>query len=387
MKYLSGNSGIENVKYIKKRNNDREVEERQMEIAVYFCMGIIWFLFVYLCGVCEMLSIVCLVVSILWLPTYNTLRYKEHYIYADEKGSSNPLYEKGMLRKNVSFEIGSELKGLFACQMLSIVPFGCSLVYMLRANKYDNRIPIIEYVLTGILLIIFVVWIVINSYYRIFYKNSFKYVESSEGIWQPFKFVTEAAHMGNYSPFHCRYHVKYDCLKENLKKEAANRGYCLCKEYVGSENEINFFLKKTQEKIQIFELVHIKRYTNEEEEYLNKIFAEFWKTYLKDIQINDSVELIFLLCVDEKTSELQDRYLNVRCVYHKKGRYRLPAVLVYEPYETFDIVANNTERRYYNEYRIMRRELMGMLQIGLKDEGEDVYFDEEGKRIDETWLE
>lgn len=357
-----------------------------MEIAIYFGMGIIWFLYVYFSNIYEVLGVTCLYASFIWFPSFNNLRYRNSYIYADKECTSNPFYERGILRRNVSIAVGAKLKGLFVCQILSIVPFLVSLVYMLYTNKHGNRFPAIEYVLSGILGIIFVIWLVVNCYYRRCYKNDFKYYETSEGLWQPFKFISESAYMGNYRPFHCRYHVKYEYLKENIKNETVNRGYLLFKEYMEDKKEINFFLQKTKEKIRIFVLVHIKRYTNEEEEYLNKTFAEFWKTYLKDIEINDSVEFLFLLCVDEKTPELQEKYLNVRCVYHKKGRYRLPVVLVYEEHDTLDIVANNTERKFYNEYRIMRRELMEILHISLKDEEKDVYLDEGGNRIEETWM-
>lgn len=75
----------------------------------------------------------------------------------------------------------------------------------------------------------------------------------------------------------------------------------------------------------------------------------------------ESVSLIFLLCVDEYDAEIRDRLLSESRILLKKGRYRLPAVVVFS--EKTGLVIFEQEGVFYKEkYKEMREELLQLLK-------------------------
>lgn len=319
----------------------------------------------------KYLSAACFIMGFIWFPGFNRLRYHQYNIYIDDMNQSNPLYARGLLNSNN--KLFARLKGLYICQMISLIPLAFSYLYLYcrKIKGYENEW--IKGILIMSMMILLCVWGVFKEYYKKIYWKDFKYTENEDGIWLPFQYITEGTHMGYYQPFNCRYHVPYEDLKKNLKNETAQKNYLLLEEYEKEERELLFFARQEKKEIYILALIHINKYTEKETEYLNREFVNFWKRHMEGVEQETSVSFIFLLCVEEKTKALKKAFLDACCVYHKKNRYRLPAVLVYGEKENLEIIANNTERMHYSQYRKMRRELMDLLKIGLNNEDEDVY--------------
>lgn len=125
--------------------------------------------------------------------------------------------------------------------------------------------------------------------------------------------------------------------------------------------EALLFMREEEEGNLFFELIHIKEYSDEWMEKLNEIFVDYWEKYVENSKKKNSYGIIFLLCIDEYNTPLRKRLLSVLSVDQAKGRYRLPAILVYSEHSSLDILANYREWHEGKMYRKMREELLRML--------------------------
>lgn len=301
---------------------------------------------------------------VLWLPGINQLSERTHYSMADELNNSNPLYARGFMRKNASGKaVWADLRGLYYCQKATILPLGCACIYMLYIYFHDfGHVFWIDIIFIIYFWGLFLVWMVLRSYYCCCYNRDFRYVKGKNGIWKPFSYIAKPPNWGSYKPFHCKYQMDYEEMKVSLIKECKQNGYRFPEEYLMEDGqEAHLFMREEEEGNLFFELIHIKEYSDEWMEKLNEIFVDYWKKYVENSEKKDSYGIIFLLCIDEYNTPLRKRLLSVLSVDQAKGRYRLPAILVYSEHSSLDILANYREWHGGKMYRKMRKELLRML--------------------------
>lgn len=303
---------------------------------------------------------------LLWMPGINHLAQRTRYPRANELNNCNPLYARGFMRKNASRKLFlADLRGLYYCQMASILPFGCALIYMSYIYFHNfQHIFWFDVVFIVYFTGLFLICLGIRGYYCCCYNRDFRYVQNENGIWKPFSYIVKPPNWGFYRPFHCRYQVEYKEMRERLIKECERNGYLFPEQYqMEEEQEAILFTRMREQENTIFELIHIKEYSDAWMEKLNDIFADYWETHIKACGEKASYSIIFLLCIDEYNTPLRKRLLSVLSVDQAKGRYRLPATLVYSEHFAFDIPANYRDDHGKKMYDKMRKELLEMLDI------------------------
>lgn len=279
-----------------------------------------------------------------------------------EENNKNPLYAKGCFRKKTGKTFLPKLKGLFLIKTLTIflgiIPFTYEITMCSRGIYYDwfERI-----LLTGAQILI-VGYFVCMLYYEHQYKKGFKYTENSRGIWQPFSYINPFVSKGRHERFRHMYDMGYTDIEACTGQNCINKNYQFVKKYFIPEGgECVIYMRPSQEELRIFKLIHIEKYSDEKMQELNEIFEDFWLEYVDKKCRTESVSLIFLLCVDEYDAEIRDRLLSESKILLKKGRYRLPAVVVFS--EKTGLVIFEQEGVFYKEkYKEMREELLQLLK-------------------------
>lgn len=334
-------------------------------------------LILYLCGIYiifgvlgEFHSLIIPVIILLgfWPPYGIRIGYRRKYVSSDNLDISNPLYARGYFRKNAgkSFWL-SDLKGFWYCQMLSLILIIGILCYRIINFWGDFRNENVEDVFIFSSILLFIILMILDSFYKRCYKKDIKYTENKEGIWLPFRFLGSQPNYSYWkesSEVYRRYYFQYGELKEHIKKEAAGKEYKFISEYVEDGKEMSFFIYEEGEYVRVLELIHVKMFQKNDLEYFNIIFIDFWKKYIKKIEMPiKSISFTFLLCIEKETKELKE-FLNSCCVYPKKDRCILPAFLIkdyYEEYYSLNIGRNVINKKCRREYNQMQKELIELL--------------------------
>lgn len=303
-----------------------------------------------------------------WLPNINKLQNKGHYEFAGEISDINPLYRRGFIRKKASgSRFWADYKGLFGCQIASlvfaIIFWGYVGYRHLTSSYYSFSNLLIEMILSICFVMLLVIWIGFRIYYCWRYRQDFRYVENENGIWMPFSYIFQTPNWGFYRPFHCIYKVEFDEMRERLIMASQEERYNTSVLYtINNSGEMRFFIKTSEKTLGIFILIHIEKLLQEHWDEFNMVFETFWKDTVQNKYNTDSVNLIFLLCVDEDSEELR-RIRSIQSVNQKKGRYRLPVIVSYSEGGALDITANYNELHGKKKYQTMRKELIGMLGL------------------------
>lgn len=337
----------------------------------------------------EMIAIACFILLSIWFPyfadpyNYNILAhsksaaYYDYYNYADKEDYTNPLWIGKKIRKNRKFDfVLSKYKEISFCRIVSMILFVVLYTYMFFFRRCDYTNPFLEIFLIFMSVVLVIVWHCMMHKFMAFYRKEYEYTETSEGIWLPFRFITEQPRKGRETTFRCWYHVTFPKLKSNLIKQSEKQGYHLMEACLEQEKEVLFFKKENNRELFLFGLIHLKKFHFSNLEDLNKIFAEYWKAEIEDKHSTYWVNFTFLLCVDEKTEELKKFFLDYNCIQQKEGRHRLAAVLLYDADDALTILSNNTHGKSSFAYDIMYKELLNLLQMSEDDRYMNYYFKE-----------
>lgn len=319
-----------------------------------------------------------------WLPERDSISEKGNLCeYESEHNNQNPLYVRGFFReKKKESLMFSQLKGLYECQIASLILLALVLIYYCVKNSY-KRMLAVEIILIILFAFLLISWCGIKLYYRQCYRQDFRYVENENGIWKPFSFILQPARTwASYKPFHCQYHVPYEELKINLEKTAVENGYKFEKSYKQEGNDELIFFIRPKDDLSIFAVIHVNMLFSDSWEQFNQIFEQFWKEKIEEKYDTKSVLFTFLICVDEYSKELRKNlYKHCYCVDSAPGRYRLPAILAYDNNASLDIPEKYSSKYNQKEYRKMKRELMEMLNLSMRFNGkeypEDACFEDE----------
>ncbi len=308
----------------------------------------------------------------IFLPGISFLENRTYYTYADSVSENNPLYVRKYFRQSAGKSMfWANLKGLYWCQVcLSVITLG-SWGYVLSAE----RIPImfvsnmILNILGCIYWIIFLVWFIFRTYYCWRYNEDFRFIQNTERIWQPFSNLAKTHNLGAYSPFENHYYVHYIKLRENLRMSCSASGYQYVDSYEmhNAGDRTDIYIKRMENEIRIFLLIHLQEYTEDAMKQLNDIFADFWKTYVGKNNRVENAAVLFLLCVEECNKELKERLLSVCSVDQKKGRNRVAAVLTYYGKPSLEILESYGIFREKKKYRELRGELLRLLGMSEKN--------------------
>ncbi len=330
-----------------------------------------------------------LAADLILLPGLSKVSDRNYYVWAAKASYYNPLYVKGCFRKfSKKSYFWSELKGLYYCQLLMtaimLVIWGYIICF--------KEIPPVFYSNTGIITIgimswiLFAVWLGFHVYYRWCYNEAFRYTRNEEGIWQPYSYIAKRHGWGAYRPFDNYYYIRYKRMQENLRMSCPANGYQYVDSYgVGNqEDESDFYVKYMRNEIRIFQLIHVQEYTEDTMKQLNEIFSDFWKTYIGDNDRAENASILFLLCVEEYSKELEKRLLSVCSVDQKKGRNRVAAVMTYYGKPSLTILDSYGMVRGKKKYRELRTELLTLLGMSEKNNHKSYGDKEEYGEIKET---
>lgn len=333
----------------------------------------------------ELLRRSLLLIYIIWIPSQkNILRNHDrtskmyaYYNFAQEMSYKNPLYVRGMVKDSKKiYGLFSKKDGLSKCRFISIIVFGLHLVYLYLRKEYKLQYLVIEIFFFICSIAVVVSWLVLKMHYRFVYRKDYEYTEDKNGIWMPFRFLTEHHGQGKEHTFRCTFDKKYPDLKKELLIQAQSKGYDLVDENTDDDKEITYFMKKEELDIWLFELIHLKKYKDDDLEAFNRMFAEFWKRHMEKEEKSKDIKFFFLLCVDETSKDLKKTFLNYPCVLHKNRRNRMAAVFLCDGEKNiFSIIANNKWQKCYSEYCMMRRELKDLLDIKSDKEQEDEWIE------------
>lgn len=306
-------------------------------------------------------SIAALSFTICWIPFESYSRPEG----CNEYNNTNPLYVRGLLRKNSSkTNIWCKLKTIYYCQIMSAGLLVCAFVYLyyFYLNGFRWWYYRLEIILALCFICLLLTRIFLQVYYLWCYNTDFRYAQNKNGIWMPFSFAFKALNK-IHNPFSCNYHVNYEKIQENLKESCKENGYHFTERYVTDDGaELIFFTKHTLDRLYIFSLVHVEKLETEHWDKFNELFEIYWKEYVEKRYTFDEARFTFLLCIENRCKQLK----KIGMCYgidQKKGRYRLPAVLSYYDSDTLTINQNYSSVRGAKQYNEMRKELLGMLGI------------------------
>lgn len=311
---------------------------------------------------------------IYWIPNSIKINYRREYEFIDERNVFNPLYVRGYFRKHIKDKtIFASLKGLYYCQIISGILGVSCLIYVFcnRLFHLKTRIRMFEDIIIWGILILFLLWLLIKLFYIKCYEKDFCYSENDNNTWMPFRYIARPPQWGFYRPFHCRYRIPYENLKEKLFEESQQKGYRHTAYYkLNPDEEINVFIREKDRELDIFEIIHIKEFSEEYFDRCNDVFVEVWEKHIKGRYKFKLAGVTFLLCVDIRNEALKKRLLSLYSVAQKKDRYRLPAILVLSENYTFDILANyRFSNSKDNKYNRMRKALLNMMGISERYDG------------------
>lgn len=341
----------------------------------------------------EYLVCVMLLMLLCWVPgSCDTVTNRSkgmgiggRYKYCKEYNNSNPLYLRKCLREKNKLSILGSIKGLYVCQMISLVVLVFSCIY-LSMKQIMGRIIFVENILIASSFILIVSWSSARLYYKKCYDSGFRYMENKERIWQPFQFLYQpASGRQRKNSFYCYYNIGYEDLKKKLVQATYENKYKFSKCYrEGETQEFNFFVRLKEDTLDIFALIHVKNMEEKCWERFNSIFEEFWKE--KNIAnecMEKQIAFTFLICVDEYSKELRKTKIDMENgVDSKSGRYRLSALLDYSDNSLLNISADCWQFGKDKRGEQIRNELLDMLDLSMDLDGKE--YPEEGGE-EELW--
>ena len=279
----------------------------------------------------------------------------------------NPLYVRGYLRKSQEDCIFDNFKFGFFCQKALIVM--AFLAWMYGKLYYD--IPgrsVVRYLIISGLVLLQVMFVASRIFFSWRYIEDFRCFQNKRKNWQPFSFIWQNHGMGRYRPFWGKFHFNYEETKEMVYDACLKMGYAYLqtRDMKTEGEECVTYVKREVDCIYLFQLIHMRIYKEAKMDELNCIFEELWVEYIKEKQEKKSVALTYLLCIDEFNTEIRRKMGSIYAVDQKKGRYRLPAVLIYSETISLIIPVNLGWIRGKKQYNKMRRELLKMLGLSEK---------------------
>lgn len=213
--------------------------------AVYIVVMVILALFV---KDAKYLALVMFWMLVIWSPGAGDaipLRRGDGntYKHIGEYNNSNPLYLQGCFRQKKKSSIFGSLKGVYACQKISVALLALSWIYFC-VKLIVGRLALVEMILVGCAVMLAIGMAAVEAYYKKRYSSAFQYTENADGIWMPFRFLFQPlCGWGRDNRFSCRYYVKYEELKKKLKHTSQEMGYtfsnCYTEEGVREFNLIN----------------------------------------------------------------------------------------------------------------------------------------------------
>ena len=340
-----------------------------VEIVIFFAnldMGKILFEHEPVCFIGFVLA------NFIFFSGMSFLEDRTYYIYADSVSEYNPLYVRKYFRKNPGKPIwGANLKGLFYCQVClgAVTLWSWGSMLSLKWTRFLFSSKIALRVMGCVYWIIFLTWITFRTFYCWRYNEDFRYLQNSEGIWQPYSNITKTHNIGFYKPFHNHYYVRYKRMQENLRMSCPVNGYQYVDSYeMGNrEGESDLYVKYMRDEIRIFQFIHVREYTEDTMKQLNEIFSDFWKAYIGSNKKAEKASLLFLLCVEKYSKELTERLLSVCSVDQKKGRNRVAAVITYYGKPSLTILDSYGMVRGKKKYRELRAEMLTLLGMSEKN--------------------
>lgn len=294
--------------------------------------------------------------------------------WANFRNNSNPLYAGGYFRKNLNkLRWMAGLKGYFFCQMGIILFVAILIGYRIYgfliwgSCRYHNAI--VDNALLFSFYFFCIIRILHYFYYQRVYIRAFRYTENKRGIWKPFSNICDTVGWwkNGTSSFECNYYMPYERIKQNLDKTCKKSGYSFINAYGLEENEECRIYHKIQNgRLEIFQLIYMEQYKEEKTEKLNIVFEDYWLKHIEGKYKIENASIIFLLYVKQYNAALRRRFLQFCAVDQKKGRNRLPAVLVFSDYSEITIPPNCGKMHGKKEYKEMRAELLKLLDISEK---------------------
>lgn len=285
--------------------------------------------------------------------------------WAANANSSNPLYERGHIRKKTS-RIGllSNLKAFWFCRITSLCFLFILIIYGIF-RYWNNMEPNIwfEWMMTLGLAFLFGIWLIFRIYYKWRYREDFRYVENQEGIWKPFSYILQYTLWSGKQSYLYRYDVGYENVRETIEESCLKNGYCFSSNNsLNDSDEIIFLTRQKHNMLDIFSLILVEKLEADSWEKFNVAFAEYWKTSINTSITVENAGITFLVCVKERSRELRKKTDLRYGVDQKKGRYRLPAILDCD--DSLLTVSHNLYSRHgQKQYNQMHQELLEMLGI------------------------
>ena len=303
-------------------------------------------------------------------------KIREHS-YMNAASMENPLYVRGYIRKPKDECIFDFFKCGFACQIMVIVLWIASLFYRLVVRSYDSQPD------TGIIYAFSAEMFFYRGYqfcvmakciselFCIFrYKQDFRYFKGEKGVWQPFRFLWQEPNLLSDFSYEARYPLGYPETLKKIDFGCRADGYTWKQTYSMnmSGEECIVYAKKKKGNLFIFQLVHINAYAESKMEELDQIYEKFWIDSVKGKEKIKDIKLTLLLCIDEYNGafgrKTKDRYRTA--VAQHRGRYRLPAVLIFSENVPL-LISQNLGFVGKKQYQEMRENLLKLLGLSEKN--------------------
>lgn len=313
---------------------------------------------------------------------YNNLKW------ADQRNIFNPLYMGGHFIKNTEkFPWISRLKLSFYNQigiyLFWVIAIFYKMLGILQTGSFFERYTssLIDKCWAAGIIALNIWGYGAILYYKCLYINAFRYTESKEGIWEPFSNIMQTSKFFDKESFGCEFYIAYKEIKQIIKNSCCSTGYIWVQTYsLSLLEECVIYHKCENAKLKIFCLIHIEKYSEEKMQELNTIFSKYWKQYIQN-EKPKKASIIFLLCVDQYNTAIRRRLLDVSSLDQKKGRNRLPAILVFSEHSKLTIPPNRGIIHGKKEYKEMRKEILDIL--GISEEYNYSYYGDEVKYEEE----
>lgn len=279
------------------------------------------------------IAVIMLFSGLLCTGVSNRLNYDrahEQYAMAHERNYYNPLYMKGHIRKDKKYRkiFYVDLKGLYICQCITFVLACVTAVYcrLVDFSVIKKNWMIEDMIFIAYLVVVFLRMIV-KQYYKMIYKEAFRYAENKNGVWTPFSYLVRPWNRGVRRsldrPLKKYVETDYKKIYGRIMQRCSELRYDFDMKYLLSkEQEVFFWSQNHEVETIIVGLLHIKEYQEGCLKQWNDLFEEYWNLYIANNKKTEEVKFIIFICADHKNQELRKRFLSSGGIDQKEGRYR-----------------------------------------------------------------
>ena len=289
---------------------------------------------------------------------------KRKYVVADVYNDTNPFYMKALLEKPLILYDGenAKLKDFALLQKIMIIWMIAFESYVIFCWFYPECVvPFVVFLFTAFSFGAAMVKIWMYIRYVKIYKQYFRYMENEEGIWMPFRFMSQRIKL--YSEKGKWYFPTQLKDKKMLQNNAEKCGYIYIDSYCRKEyGQTDFYSREKENAIWIYVQVN-KDYMKERDlRFLDESFEYYWKKYMTPEKQEKEIYFlaVFVVRCNTRTSDyFTDPGWGIDM---DKKRYRIAAVYNTEE-NRIQISPVYSASKYKEQHEKMNQELRKLAEV------------------------